>query len=468
LHARDVMTYRTNAARRPAYLAVLLIVLLLALVAGCGDGTLRDSESGADDVLSGRVEAAYTLACHTDDAAADPLADPASAMDNEATKAALLSILAKRDDSCQLRVGIAARKSPFADLEQERLRWNAAVASGRLADAPAIAEQLLLRLLFTPFHGTATASIIAESNPRVRLILVERAFSKAVGSNDKSEKCLTQTAIDQATSLLSEPEVRAAYLARPLAAGDEAISELMANHDARVVNESFGSVSRSTLEESVVAQGCEPVSLSAYFTTMAGLQRAYDEAHARSDILITKAAGNAGVLLSGPEDSVECRSGSRERLLIGSYDFDGRRSADSNFGPCVDLYAPGDVIGRLPGDWLFPLSGTSFAAPLVARALSVSAPRPFHADAARAALMALGDDRHHLPLRQFPKELLWSPAAPSAPSETTEQGASPLLSGSRPLSRAAPKTAARSQMQHSLWLARWLRNRRPEAATPNF
>jgi subtilisin family serine protease len=418
----------------------------------------------SNPALAGRVEAAYTLACHTDDIEdADPLADSASAMDNEAAKAALLSLLAKRDDSCELRAGIADRSNPFTDLESDRRSWNAAVASGRLADAPAIAEQLLLRLLFTPFHGTATASVIAQSNPRVRLILVERAFSKVLGSQKKSESCLTQTAIDQATSLLSDPDVQGAYLARPLAAGDQALSELMANHDVRVVNESFGSVSRSTLEDSVVAQGCEPVSLNAYFTTMAALERAYDEAHARSDVLRSKAAGNAGLPLNGAEDSVECRIGSKERVLIGSYDFDGRRSADSNFGPCVDLYAPGDVIARLPGDWLFPLSGTSFAAPLVARALSASAPRPFHAETARAALMALCDDELRLPARLFPKELLWSPAAASVTSEKLQKDAAPLASGSQfPKSPAALPTAANgTAVQRWLWPARWIQSRQP-------
>ena len=470
------MTFPKHAARIPSRSTGLIIVVLSALMGGCGDGTRRDSDSGADDVLplmvidegfdlsnpalAGRVEAAYTLACRTDDIEdADPLA---SVMDEEAAKAALLSILAKRDDSCELRAGIARLRNPFPDLEGERLSWNTAVASGRLTDAPAIAEQLLLRLLFTPFHGTATASVIAESNPRVRLILVERAFSKVAGSKTKSESCLTQAAIDQATSLLSDPDVQRAYLARPLAVGEQALSEAMANHDVRVVNESFGSVSRSTLEESVVAQGCEPVSLNTYFTTMAALERAYDEAHAPSDVLRTKAAGNSGLQLSGPEDSVECRVGSRERVLIGSYGFDGRRSADSNFGPCVDLYAPGDVIARLPGDWLFPLSGTSFAAPLVARALSASAPRPFHVETARAALMALCDDDLQLPAGQFPKELLWSPALVSAKSENLQKDAAPLLSGSQLHGSAALPTAASGRaLQRWLWPARWIQSRRP-------
>src|SRR5439155_15408194 len=83
----------------------------------------------------------------------------------------------------------------------------------------------------------------------------------------------------------------------------------------------------------------------------------------------------------------------------------------SNFGPCVDLYAPGALIlAPLPGDWLYPLSGTSFAAPMVSRWLGQRAPAPFDAASARAALLALREPSGDIPLAQFPARWIYDPS----------------------------------------------------------
>jgi subtilisin family serine protease len=54
-------------------------------------------------------------------------------------------------------------------------------------------------------------------------------------------------------------------------------------------------------------------------------------------------------------------------VAVASLDDDNKKSSFSNFGPWVDVAAPGrDIISTLPADSRGPDSGTSMAAPVVA------------------------------------------------------------------------------------------------------
>jgi hypothetical protein len=127
-------------------------------------------------------------------------------------------------------------------------------------------------------------------------------------------------------------------------------------------------------------------------------------------VLLTKAAGNENARLGGPADSLDCRPGDAAQLLVGSYGLDEERTSFTNFGPCVDAYAPGElVIAPLPGDWLMLLSGTSFSAPLVSRLLATTSPAPFAVASARASLLALREPNGDIAKRYFPQDLLYDP-----------------------------------------------------------
>jgi len=97
-------------------------------------------------------------------------------------------------------------------------------------------------------------------------------------------------------------------------------------------------------------------------------------------IIITVSAGNEGSNVCGEKDSEDFGvfPGCRKAIAVGSIDssfsFDienqkYRISSISNFGDCIDIYAPGDVV--IPylendaNDYNY-LGGTSFAAPIVA------------------------------------------------------------------------------------------------------
>jgi hypothetical protein len=267
------------------------------------------------------------------------------------------------------------------------------------------------RVKEVPYHGTATAGLIAEDNPDVALVLVSRPLGTSASSEQKPP-CITQDDIDQTVTLLRDPEVRAAYVGRPISSADRDLYQAMRQHGVQILNESFGRPSRFVLESALAVSGCRDVSLADFFAVTEELDAAQRQAHMPPSVLVVKSAGNDDARLTGPSDSLECHAGDQGYLLVGSYGLEHQRSAFSNFGPCVDAYAPGElIIAPLPGDWLYPLSGTSLAAPLVSRWLAMNAPAPFDLASARAALLALREPSGNLPLAQFPAKWIYDPRA---------------------------------------------------------
>ncbi|MCB9366660.1 MAG: S8 family serine peptidase [Calditrichaeota bacterium] len=109
---------------------------------------------------------------------------------------------------------------------------------------------------------------------------------------------------------------------------------------ARIINMSFGDVVASPLLREVV-------------------QVAY--AHG---VVLTSSAGNAR------RNDIHYPSGFPEVISVGALDSVGRKANFSNYGPSVDIMAPGDyiystILGGECGEWTFS-SGTSYAAPIVA------------------------------------------------------------------------------------------------------
>lgn len=112
------------------------------------------------------------------------------------------------------------------------------------------------------------------------------------------------------------------------------------SNGAKIINMSFGDVVASPLLREVV-----------------------QIAHS-AGVVMTASAGNR------EQNFIHYPSGFPEVIAVGATDSLDRKASFSNFGPSVDVFAPGDyinsaILGGECGEWTFP-SGTSYAAPIVA------------------------------------------------------------------------------------------------------
>lgn len=417
-------------------------LLLGATFAGCGDDgppfvpasgnrgqNLMVIDEGFDLTaaeFSGKVVAAYTFACTADpngDDAGGPLGiDGLSAGAIADQKQQLLAELALRDETCHLRSGISSKSDPFASVARFKDRWNAAMRNNQpLGSAFTAAEwQVLMPALQQalsnfPYHGTATAGTAAHDNDSVRLVLVERPLGDA-SEVTATYTCVAQADLDRFAALYGDPDVVLAYANQPQSSLDADLSAAMNTHAVGLVNESYGSSTRLFLEQLQTMAGCGPTDFTGYFNALGNLELAQRRAAAQASgvalPLTVQAAGNDGAQIDSITDALDCDRGDPLNLSVGSLALDGTVSTFSNHGACVDLYAPGEsVITPVAGGWYFAVDGTSFSAPLAARALSLAATAPFDPAQARQQLLAQNAATgEQLPPAAFPGDFFYQPA----------------------------------------------------------
>jgi hypothetical protein len=370
--------------------------------------------------LQGRVAAAYTETC-VDDSSDAGLAGPGGAVDAgpafDSLKQMFLAALSHPDNSCHLTSGISAKHDPLASIAQYKSRWNAMVRANQTPPEAFNSTEImkLMNPINTEFgsfgyHGTATATTVAHENENVRLVLVERELGSEA-SLHTDFPCIVQADINQLVDLLNDPQIYAAFVNQP-AAIDSELATAQSMYDVGIVNESFGAASRDALETLQKTYCPVPVDLSAYFALLDKATNDHNATINGPALLTVVAAGNDGSRIDSGRDSLSCDLGDLKALLVGAYN-PGTLAQNmfSNYGACVDVFAPGQaIVVEYAGGWLTWASGTSFAAPLTARYASMTATSPFDPAAERAAVVAKADPTSHsLPVGLFPSDFFYVP-----------------------------------------------------------
>ncbi len=422
----------------------------LAVFIGIGCG--KDEDSIASDgpavlivddgfdlslpIFKNRVIASYTIVCS--DPPVVPRADAGALVSDAGTpmsdeKARAIESLMLRDERCRLQPGLVDKPDPLASIARFKDRWNKMVAADKAGNAVftdaermEIGEAAKAGLNSARFHGSATASVIATLNPRARLVLVEIQLSTK-DAVERGFTCLDQAAIDRTVEIYVDPDYRSAVSAQPRSTLDAEIYDLYAKHGIGIINTSFGELPRTTLENLQIAKKCAPVKLGPLFAARGELSRLRDATTRPNTVLVVRSAGNDGAVVNDTNDDPGCYVADVPRLTVGASSPAGVQSKFTNRGKCVDLYAPGeDVVGWLPGNWLFPLAGTSFSAPLMARLLSQETwGGTFTPAAARARAMAQRGDDGIVPESKFPAKLLYR-RTPSTVNALTLEGSPPV------------------------------------------
>ncbi len=200
-------------------------------------------------------------------------------------------------------------------------------------------------------HGTACASEIADGAPYVRLYNV----AALPWGRDKNRE---EIAYDEAT----------------VTRWTDAINRLAVRFKGagvRVVNMSWG-LTADEITEQLLDHKLEIDPAKAKARGMA-MQKKIGDALEKlmrmaSNTLFVVAAGNSNQADDVQSDSVQ-RLKLPNLLIVGATGTNGRPTNFTVFGPSIGVYAQGDAVPlRWPGDLAVRMSGTSMAAPIVARA----------------------------------------------------------------------------------------------------
>lgn len=268
---------------------------------------------------------------------------------------------------CRVQPGIRLDRAALADLDTHRQQWNAMMATRSTSGSAFARLQEPLKGLTTKYHGTSTAALIAFENPNVRLLLVDVPTSVA-----STSRCIPSIDLAQTTTLLRDPDIISAYAAVPDDL-NEALDSLAQKYGVSWINVSSNYSAPTVYKQHLADKHCPAPDFDSYYeATLALRARRAAEQTANSrqrGYVVVQGAGNDSWDI--PADSAFCLS-KNPRILVGAYSYQARRTARySNYGPCVDLFGPGDaVITQLP-DSLHDIScGTSFATALTTRYLT--------------------------------------------------------------------------------------------------
>ena len=231
----------------------------------------------------------------------------------------------------------------------ESARANAFVRRlGTMAPMDSVTFQQALGRWGGYTHGTAIADAAVAGNPRAEIVVARMEW----WHGSPPVPCWSRALADREAATIRD------QLAFLVASG------------ARVVNMSWGrhegSYRRALAECAPAVPEADRNALARYTVdSIRAVLRA--GMRASPDVLFVGAAGNEGSSVT--ESNPATRFSLPNFLLVGAVDLAGARTAFTNTGPEVTLFAQGVAVpGRLPGGAVLLGDGTSVAAPLVTNA----------------------------------------------------------------------------------------------------
>lgn len=418
-----------------------------------GDHVVLVVDNGFDlslPAFQGKILGCYQRVC--DGPAPDDGGGGTPPADFNEAKQRFITELGQKDVSCRLQTGASLRKSSaFERIAPQKEAWNAAI-SGRTVTAGFPQLDDISRVIGGEssflYHGTWVLSALAYQNPKAKFVVVN---NESIRRPDQQPGCPTPAEFDREIALYRDPEVRAAYLASPYEQLGEQIDGLVRRFGVTVANRSFGFDPWPQM-----AAVCPGLDWQTYYAVSSELSTARTAALSDAglfddmSVLSLDAAGNEGAQLTTAADALNCGGGGQPdgfgpasaTLLVGSYDPATLEHSDfSNYGACVDAYAPGEaIVVTGPEGWLSVVSGTSFAAPLTARAMTLEQPATAGGIGLRDALFAARGPDGDLPRTSFPAALFYR----DQPSTTAAASAliSPALRSPLPSPAARPPLRA--------------------------
>ena len=310
---------------------------------------------------------------------------PQSTSEYEKMKKDLIASFSK-DDGCSVAKGIEFPFDPrLQDWIPLREEWNQAILSKGEKKIRMERTQFveLVKVLSgqkgnNP-HGTGTAGLIAHNNPQTGLLLVQTPLGEP--GDESIGSCPNDAEYAIVADLFQDPEVQTAYIASPQTKAQLKIQQIFRDSKVSIVNFSAGPTSYLQMQKNLKDAGCRADNLLRFYEAFLEVSNKRDVALTESGLtaeaIFVQAAGNDGQPVEAPNRGA-CQDVKSGRFLVGSVNYQGKTSEFTNSGACVSLSTLGEAVIRpAPAGFYTVSDGTSFAAPLFARWLSMQSAQSY-------------------------------------------------------------------------------------------